>query len=346
MVSGVPDPVEELAGQVDTLLTDSVEHNKGVNVLLQDLYKLDKPAGQIFCGTHTTLGFSNSMNSTVLRVELKMGLDMLLSHFMCSMELDTKNGSLAGQALDMMLKLVAPEYKYKIWNYYGQFTHYLEQREVDLTFLSYKDQRFGCLSRASAVLLYNYEHLQGFLSSNPHISDKLACLVRELLTLPHMKVIYTAFALLGIHLIEPFYSRTITTGTIHTELGVFYRELHTSLVETNVDASMLTMGHPIFPGVSEKLFKSVKKSYGEKVVDLVREVGEEHVEDVVLLVNHMLPELATTLARQWRDYGLDTENFPVQYPVQEQASNVDDTPTNNKDMERLMGLSDQRLKKL
>ena len=54
-VSGVD--LKELASQVDTLLTDSTEHNKGVNVLIQELYQLDKPAGQIFCGTHTTLVF-------------------------------------------------------------------------------------------------------------------------------------------------------------------------------------------------------------------------------------------------------------------------------------------------
>ena len=343
-VSGVE--VRELASQVDTLLTDSTEHNKGVNVIIQELYDLDKPAGQIFCGTHTTLGFSNSMNSVVLKVELKMGLDKVLSKFMCSMELDTKNGSLAGQALDMMLRLVAPEFKHKSWNYYGHFTHYLEQRGVPLTLFSYKDQRFGCLSRASAVLLYNYEHITGFLSSNPHISNKLACLVRELLTLPHMKVIFAAFSILGIYLIEPFYSRTIATGATHTELGLFYRELYVSLLETKVEASILDMKNPIFPGVSQELFVSVKKSYGEQVVEVMREVGEEQVEDVLLLINHMLPELATTLARQRRDYDLDTSTFPAQYPVKEQARNIDDTPTNNMDMERLMGLTDQRLKKL
>ena len=331
---------------MDTLLRDSTEHNKGVNVLIQELYELDKPAGQIFCGTHTTLGFSNSMNSTVLKVELKMGLDKVLSKFMCSMELDTKNGSLAGQALDMMLRLVAPEFKHKSWNYFGHFTHYLEQRGILLTLFSYKDHRFGCLSRASAVLLFNYKHISGFLSSNPHISKKLACLVRELLNLPHMKVIYAAFSILGIHLIEPFYSRTIATGATHTELGIFYRELHTSLQETKVEASVLTMENPIFPGVSKDLFESVKKSYGVKVVEVVREVAEEQVEDVVILINHMMPELAITLARQRRDYGLDTSTFPAQYPIEEQAGNIDDTPTNNMDMERLMGLTDQRLKKL
>ena len=86
-VSGVE--VEVLASKVDVLLTDTTEHNKEVNVILQELYQLDKPAGQIFCGTHTALGFSNTMNSVVMKVELKMGLDKLLSKFMCSMELDS-----------------------------------------------------------------------------------------------------------------------------------------------------------------------------------------------------------------------------------------------------------------
>ena len=144
--------VEVLASEVDILLTDTTEHNKEVNVILQELYQLDKPAGQIFCGTHTTLGFSNTMNSVMMKVELKMGLDKLLSKFMCSMELDSKNGSLAGQALYMMLRLVAPEFKHKIWNYYGPFTSFLEQRGVEQTLFAYKDHRFGCLSRAAAVL--------------------------------------------------------------------------------------------------------------------------------------------------------------------------------------------------
>ena len=60
------------------------------------------------------------------KVKLNMGLPKLFSKFMCSMELDSKNRSLAGQALDMMLRLVAPEYRHKSWNYYGQFTTYLE----------------------------------------------------------------------------------------------------------------------------------------------------------------------------------------------------------------------------
>ena len=43
------------------------------------------------------------MNKLVMEIELKMKLETIRSGFMVGMELDSKNGSLAGQALDMML---------------------------------------------------------------------------------------------------------------------------------------------------------------------------------------------------------------------------------------------------
>ena len=287
--------VEELAAMVDTLLTDSVEHNKGVNQILADMYDLSKPPGQLFCGSHTVLGFSNSMNQVVMKVELKMGLDKVLAGFMVGMELDSKHGSLAGQSLDMILRLVAPEFKHKSWNYHGTYKHYLQERGLDLTLFSYKDHRFGCLSRASAVCLNNYEHIEGFLSINPQISNKLACLIRELQNLPHLKVIYCVFALLGVHLIEPFYAITITTGTTHTMLTTFYKNLHTSLSTQKVSADFLSLTKPFFPGISEKLFTGVKKSYGETVLKSVTDVAVEYTEDVTFLINQMLPELGTSI---------------------------------------------------
>ena len=71
-----------------------------------------------------------------------------------------------------------------------------------------------------------YLHIEGFLATNHHISNKLACLIRELLNLPHLKVIYVAFAILGLHIIEPFYAHTIAKGAMHTELGKFCKDLH------------------------------------------------------------------------------------------------------------------------
>ena len=68
-----------------------------------------------------------------------MKIDADLKQFMVGMELDSKNGSLAGQSLDMILKLVAPEFSHKMWNYYKQFTSYLETKGVKSTLFAYKD---------------------------------------------------------------------------------------------------------------------------------------------------------------------------------------------------------------
>ena len=77
---------------------------------------------------------------------------------------------------------------------------------------------FGCLSRAAAVLIYNYDHLDEFLNKNSHINNRLVCLVREVFELPYLKVVLVVFACLGVHLVELFYAITIQAGATHTQL--------------------------------------------------------------------------------------------------------------------------------
>ena len=61
--------VKELLQQVDTLLSDSVEHNKGVNIILWDIFNLEKAPGQLFCGTHTVIGFASAVNKVVRNIK-------------------------------------------------------------------------------------------------------------------------------------------------------------------------------------------------------------------------------------------------------------------------------------
>ncbi|QQP38944.1 Hypothetical protein FKW44_005860, partial [Caligus rogercresseyi] len=309
------------------------------------MYNLETPAGQIFCGTHTTLGFSSAMNKVMRLVEADMKMEQVLQSFMVDLDVDSKNASVAGQALDMCLKLVAPEYSHKPWNRYREFLLFLEQRQVSSVLFSYKDSRFGCLSRAAAVLIYHFNHLTEFLSQNPHINNRLACLVREVMELPYLKVVLVAFACLGVHLVEPFYARTIEKDATHTQLREFYKGLHTGLGQPISD-NYTTFTTPEYPVVSDKLFSSVKKTYTEEVLNSVSDVAAEHLDEVKKLTDLMLPHLKTVLARQRRDYGIDEETFPMDYPVSEQASNIDGTPVHNIGMERQCGKVDYRLKKL
>ena len=59
-VKGIPPA--EVYQLVDTHMTDSVSHNKGVNTVLVEVYNRDTEAGQLFCGVHTTLGLSGDMD--------------------------------------------------------------------------------------------------------------------------------------------------------------------------------------------------------------------------------------------------------------------------------------------
>ena len=114
----------------------------------------------------------------------------------------------------MCLKLVAPEYMHKRWNKYEDFLVFLERRGVSKVLFAYKDNRFGCLSRAAAVLLYNYGHLSDFLKQHPFVNNRLAGLVREILELPYFKAVLVVFASFGVYLVE---------------MKEFYVELHAGL---------------------------------------------------------------------------------------------------------------------
>ena len=148
-----------------------------------------------------------------------------------------------------------------------------------------------------------------------------------------------------VHLIQPFYANTIEKTVTHSKLKKFYSELYDGL-SSPVDINFFKFEKPHFSAVSEGLFEGVKKSYGLNVINTVTSYSESYGEDAVKLVNMMREDLRTVLGRQRRDYGLDQERFPVEFPVEQQAENVDDCPVTNLDMERACGKVDYREKKL
>ena len=226
-------PKEEIYKMIDTHMTDSVEHNKGFAKILADLYDLDTPAGQLFGGSHTTLGFSSGICRQISAIEKDMKLENITAHFMVDIEVESKHDCFAGQCIDMMLRLVAPEFSNKSWNYNKAFEKFLKSNGAENLLFEYKDHRFGCLSRAAAVLVYIYDWLKLFLDENPQITNRLACLIRDVFELSYMKVIFVVIASLGIHLVEPFLARTIQSGTTHSILKIFYKGLYESM-ETEV----------------------------------------------------------------------------------------------------------------
>jgi hypothetical protein len=59
-----------------------------------------------------------------------------------------------------------------------------------------------------------------------------------------------------------------------------------------------------------------------------------HKDKVAKLTNLMLPHLQIVLARQRMDYGIDEEASSTEYPLGEQAADIDATPMHNIGMDR------------
>ena len=101
-----------------------------------------------------------------------------------------------------------------------------------------------------------------------------------------------------------------------------------------IDDSFSTMSEAAFDAIDYDLFMGVKESYGKSVTLKMFDIFLDHKDDAKKLTNLILPELKVVLVRQRWDYGL-SEEFPAEYPIFDQAANVDDTPVYNLAMERL-----------
>ena len=116
------------------------------------------------------------------------------------------------------------------------------------------------MSCAAGVLLFNLPYLKMFLDQNPQINNRLACLVRDLLDLPYLRVVFAVFAAVGVHVIEPFYCKTIDINSTHSSLKEFYTLLLSDLNRV-ADETFFTMEFPVFQSVSLDTFSGVTASY-------------------------------------------------------------------------------------
>ena len=80
----------EIYKSVDLHLTDSVSHNKFLSEDVPKLFNLDTKPGQIFCSTHTGLGFCANMNTSISLIECKHGIKNILAGFAVDIEYESK----------------------------------------------------------------------------------------------------------------------------------------------------------------------------------------------------------------------------------------------------------------
>ena len=121
----------DLYKAMDLHLSDSVSHNKFLSEEVPKLFDLDHRTGQIFCTTHTNLGFARSMNTSIAIIEAQIGVNNILGGFMVQIEHNSKNGSLTGQFVDCITRLVRMELRHKPWNRGEDFMKFCLENDVE-----------------------------------------------------------------------------------------------------------------------------------------------------------------------------------------------------------------------
>ena len=116
--------------------------------------------------------------------------------------------------------------------------------------------------------------------------------MRELISLSYLRVVFCVYAGIGVHIIEPFYCKTISPSSTHSSLKEFYRGLYSDMGKTQ-DVEFFMFAGPRMESVNTELYEGVVASYGAPVITAIKETAAEHEEDVVKLVNIILPSLQT-----------------------------------------------------
>ena len=213
---------ESLYNTVDVHMTDATAHNKGVTAILANEFHREVEAGQIFCGTHTVLGFDRSMIKVINSIEENMGMQTLFKSFTGNVDIDQKKDTIAISTIYWCLNLFGPDKSSKPWNYYQEFSTFMKEKNKLVHLFSLKDAHFGKLSKCSAIMCYHWNDFSSFLESYSDITNKLACLVRDALNLDYVKVV---IVVIGVHLVSPYHAMTISQNATHKHLKVFYETL-------------------------------------------------------------------------------------------------------------------------
>ena len=98
--------------------------------------------------------------------------------------------------------------------------------------VSLNDERFNRLPLTYAVTLYHLDDVASFLDKFQHVTNQLACIVGCLLDLKFLKVMLCIGALLGVHLVEPFFILTTSTAMTYSKLIRAFQQVYHDLLET------------------------------------------------------------------------------------------------------------------
>ena len=278
-------------------------------------------------------------------LQISMGMDQLLKSFLLTVDIDQKKETVALTFVSWVLSLFGPDNIQKPWNYHKDLKTQLQRNGKSMNLFQMKDMRFGLLSQSCARVYYHWDDFVEFFEKQDYVTNKLACLCRDAMDLPHIRTVAATLAAFGIHLVSPFFSKTKSSKSTHTDLKDYFSTVHNSLLNQEIDETFFTFDGEFFKGIGSYFVNNIKKhEYGVEVTEAVTETAALAIDDAVALANKIRLKLAEVLAQQRGSFYGFGDKEP-QYYVFDQAEHIDQTITHNLEQERQCGDADHRLKK-
>lgn len=327
-----------LFDKIDFVITDQTAHNFGIETLVATDLQSDHLPEHLFCNVHPSLMFNRVLTKQWIAIETTIGRDKIYSNFLVNAS--TAASSVTEQALDCMTRLISHDFDHKPWNKAGEFDIHIAPKSNKCVTL--KDERFNRLTLTCAISLYHMNDLASFLQKYENVTNQLACIVRCFLDLDFLKVMYCSGALIGLHLIEPFLSLTMSSATRYSKLIPAFKELHHDLTHAD-PAMLLNLDEPAFQFVSKERFLQTR--YDDDICAELAIVIELYQVQLIKLLQMTLPSLAAGFEKQKGDiFGFGDYNEECSHSLSSMdVQKLDQAPVHNLDAERSVGFVNYEL---
>lgn len=334
--SGVP--AKTLFEKIDFVVTDQTAHNLKVDELVAASFESERVPDHLFCNVHPTLMFNRVITKQWAEIENTVGRDKIYSNFLVNAT--TTATSVTEQALDCMTRLINHNFDHKPWNKSNEFDLHISPKPNKSVCL--KDERFNRLTLTCAISLYHLEDVASFLTKYEHVSNQLACIVRCFLDLDFLKVMYCTGALIGLHLVEPYLSLTMSSETTYSHLIPAFRQLYSELREADA-CKLLSTIEPAFKFVSAERFHQTR--YDDDICEAISSVATAFQPEVTKLLKMVLPKLADGFQKQKGDiFSFGECDQAAEYSVEHMDSEkLEKAPVHNLAAERSVGFVNYEL---
>ena len=150
--------------------------------------------------------------------------------------------------------------------------------------MSLKDHRFNCLNDCAVSILYHIDDIAQYLDRYKNVINGITILDRSFIEMEVLKPIYTAIAIVGIHILKPYHLLLLDKETKYSTLLSSFPKLHNNLLSISPE-EMLELKHTFKFASKDHFEKSLpEKELLSSVVENISQYSQEICQILRLLL--------------------------------------------------------------